>query len=98
MDNRRFHRVVHDARATVFGPGRDWPCQLHDLSLKGCLLEAGTDWQLDPEQTYRVSIWLALDIEIGWTPGRSISTAAMPDSDASASTSRARPSCVGCWI
>lgn len=65
MENRRFHRVVHDARATVFGPGRDWPCQLHDLSLKGCLLEAGSDWQLDPEQTYRVSIWLARDIEIG---------------------------------
>ncbi len=65
QDKRQFHRVVHDARATVFGPGQDWPCQVHDLSLKGCLLEAGEDWQLDPAQTYKVSIWLARDIEIG---------------------------------
>lgn len=65
MDKRRYHRVVHDARATVFGPGQDWPCQVHDLSLKGCLLEAVDDWQLDPGQAYRVSIWLARDIEIG---------------------------------
>lgn len=65
MDNRRFHRVMHDARATLFGPGRDWPCRLHDLSLKGCLLEAEGDWQLDPLETYHISIWLARDIEIG---------------------------------
>lgn len=65
QDKRQFHRVVHDARATVFGPGQDWPCQVHDLSLKGCLLEAKTDWQLEALQTYRISIWLARDIEIG---------------------------------
>lgn len=63
-ERRDFHRVVHDARATVFASSRDWPCQLHDISLRGCLLEARDDWQLEPGQTYRISIWLARDIEI----------------------------------
>lgn len=64
-DKRRFHRVLHDARATVFSAEGDWPCQLHDLSLKGCLLIARADWQLDPAQTHHISIWLGRDVEIG---------------------------------
>lgn len=64
QERRNFHRVLHDARATVFAPGQDWPCQLHDVSLKGCLLEARGDWQLEPGQVYRISIWLARDVEI----------------------------------
>lgn len=64
QERRNFHRVLHDARATVFALERDWPCQLHDVSLKGFLLEARDDWQLAPDEVYRVSIWLARDIEI----------------------------------
>ncbi len=64
QDRRRFHRVLHDARARVFSAEGEWPCQLHDLSLKGCLLVANTDWQLNPRQTYQVSIQLGRDVKI----------------------------------
>ena len=64
-EQRHFHRVAHDAKARLSSPGQDWPCMVCDLSLKGCLLQTPVDCRLDPQQTFRVAITLAEDVEIG---------------------------------
>lgn len=64
MEKRHFHRVGHDARATLFAPGHDWSCRVLDLSLKGCLLEATETWRLEEAQTYPLCIWLGRDVVI----------------------------------
>ncbi len=63
-EQRHYHRVVHDARATLFTSAGDRPCRLRDLSLKGCLLEAQADWHLNPNATYRLAVWLAPDLQM----------------------------------
>ena len=39
MDKRHFHRVGHDARATLRDGERLISCKVFDISLKGCLME-----------------------------------------------------------
>ncbi len=63
-NKRKFNRVTHDARATLSTPERTWPCTVEDISLKGCMVSLPTNWTLDPNITYRLSIHLSYAIHI----------------------------------
>lgn len=63
-EKRHFHRVAHDARATLTFAGLAWSCTVEDLSLKGCLVELAQPRQLDPAQVYHLSIHLTYSIHI----------------------------------
>lgn len=64
QERRDLYRVLHDARSTAFAPGRDPPCQRHDVSLQGQRLEGRSDGQLGPGQGDRISIRPARNVEI----------------------------------
>jgi len=49
-ERRRFQRIAFDASTQLSQGERHWSMQLHDLSLKGLLLECPADWDADPEQ------------------------------------------------
>jgi len=63
-EKRYFHRVGHDARATLSLDERTWQCTVEDLSLKGCLVELAENWALDPDGLYKLSIHLTYSIHI----------------------------------
>jgi hypothetical protein len=63
-DKRRFHRVGHDALATLSLAGQAWACKLQDLSLKGCLVSLDLPLAIDPGQIYALSIHLTYAIRI----------------------------------
>ena len=64
QDKRHFHRVAHDARATLSFSGTAWTCTVQDLSLKGCLVRLAYEWPVDPQQTYHLSVHLTDLIKI----------------------------------
>lgn len=64
MDKRRFHRVGHDARATLTSHGKAWACVVEDLSLKGCMVRLAEEWPVDAAQHYGLSIHLTYSIHI----------------------------------
>lgn len=64
-ERRHFHRVAHDARATLSYAGRAWSCTVQDLSLKGCLVRLLTEWPVDPRQAYHLTIHLTDELSIG---------------------------------
>lgn len=76
MEKRQFHRVAHDARATLSAHGRAWSATVEDLSLKGCLVQLDEDWQLSPQEPYHLSIHLtpvikiAMQVELAHQEGR----------------------------
>lgn len=43
-EQRRFTRIPFDAAAVLARDGREWRCELIDLSLKGALVEKPDDW------------------------------------------------------
>ncbi|TCJ15337.1 PilZ domain-containing protein [Parasulfuritortus cantonensis] len=63
-EKRHFHRVAHDARATLTSAGRAWSCLVEDLSLNGCLVDLTEPRLLDPGQIYHLSIQLTYAIRI----------------------------------
>jgi hypothetical protein len=65
MDKRHFHRVAHDARATVTNGGQPIPATVLDLSLKGCLVEFREGARaLSAERDYEIRIHLGEGVEI----------------------------------
>jgi len=63
-EKRHFHRVAHDARATLSLFGAAWTCTVQDLSLKGCLVRLAQARPLDPRQTYHLTVHLTDLIKI----------------------------------
>jgi len=63
-EKRHFHRVGHDAAATLSHAGRAWPCTVEDLSLKGGMVKLAEASPLDPDQTYTLRIHLSHSIHI----------------------------------
>lgn len=49
-ERRRFQRIAFDASTQLSQGTQHWAVQLHDLSLKGLLVDCPTDWNADPEQ------------------------------------------------
>jgi hypothetical protein len=63
-EKRHFHRIAHDAPATLFHKDDSFPCKILDLSLKGCLIELDADRPLDPDYIYELRIDLSGTVRI----------------------------------
>lgn len=64
QEKRHFHRVAHDARATLTNASHAWSCLVEDLSLNGCLVDLAEPRVLDPGQIYHLNIHLTYSIHI----------------------------------
>lgn len=64
IEKRYFHRVGHDAPATLSHGTDTWPGTVEDLSLKGCMVKLASDWPVDPDATYHLDIHLSYAIRI----------------------------------
>lgn len=67
QDHRHFHRVAHDAPASLSDGGGERPGRILDLSLKGCLLELGAGTDPAPGRDYQIAIHLGAGIDIAMT-------------------------------
>ena len=63
-DRRRFQRFAFDAETELVQDQRRWPVTLHDLSLKGLLVDRPEHWDADPTQPFEAKIRLADDAEV----------------------------------
>jgi len=63
-EKRRFHRVAHDAWASLQHGGQTWACTVQDLSLKGCLLRSDTVLSLDRDKVYQLDVHLTYSNKI----------------------------------
>ncbi|WP_454254466.1 PilZ domain-containing protein [Pseudomonas sp. Marseille-Q8238] len=57
-ERRRFQRIAFDAATELAQGGQRWAVELHDLSLKGMLVEQPADWSGDPAQPFFATITL----------------------------------------
>lgn len=60
-ERRRFHRFAFDAETQLRQGDRQWPVELHDLSLKGLLVKRPADWNGDESQPFEAQIVLNQD-------------------------------------
>jgi hypothetical protein len=67
QDHRHFHRIAHDAPASVSRGGSALTGRALDLSLKGCLLEIDAADTLSMGEEYQVEIHLSDEIKIAMT-------------------------------
>ena len=63
-EQRRFTRIPFDAAATLLKDGREWPCELIDLSLKGALVREPDDWTGRTGEDYALRLQLDEDTGI----------------------------------
>ncbi|GIZ12944.1 PilZ domain-containing protein [Pseudomonas sp. NCCP-436] len=63
-DRRRFQRIDFNAPCLLVQGKRQWPVKLHDLSLKGLMVEPPGDWDADPEHPFEVHIRLGNEAEV----------------------------------
>jgi hypothetical protein len=63
-EKRHYHRVGHDARATLSLAGKTWSCTVEDLSLKGCMVELAEPWPVAAGTAYQLSVHLSYAIHI----------------------------------
>jgi hypothetical protein len=59
LDNRNFHRILYKANAMLSCEEKTWPCEVSDLSLKGCLLHFDLPWAEDMEKIYTLTLHLS---------------------------------------
>ncbi len=69
QDNRHFHRIAHDAPASIAREGVPGSLEARtlDLSLKGCLLDIGAATLPGLGDGYQVTIHLSEDVRIAMT-------------------------------
>src|SRR5690606_32868674 len=53
-----FHRIAFDAPTVIAQGERQWSAALHDISLKGLLIDTPCDWNGDPNQPFEALIEL----------------------------------------
>lgn len=58
-DNRQYHRILYKAEATLSYGEKTWPCEITDLSLKGCLLRFEFPWEENLEKIYTLTLHLS---------------------------------------
>lgn len=58
-ERRRFQRIAFDAPTEISQGTQRWEVILHDISLKGLMVERPADWQADPQQLFDVQISLS---------------------------------------
>ena len=57
-ERRRFQRIEFDAPTRLTQGTRNWNSVLHDISLKGLMVETPTDWNADTDQPFAIIITL----------------------------------------
>ncbi|MGQ7956229.1 PilZ domain-containing protein [Pseudomonas sp. SP16.1] len=57
-ERRRFHRIAFDAPTLIVQGERRWSAALHDISLKGLLVDKPQGWNGDPDQPFEAQIEL----------------------------------------
>ncbi len=50
-EQRHFHRIFYQSQATLSDESTQWPCELIDISLHGCLLHFDKAWQQNNLET-----------------------------------------------
>ncbi len=63
-DKRQFHRIFYHALATISNKDSIYPCEIIDLSLKGCLVKFKEPWTEDPETLVTLNLQLSDEISI----------------------------------
>ncbi|MBI5461003.1 MAG: FHA domain-containing protein [Gammaproteobacteria bacterium] len=63
-EQRRFTRIPFDAAAVLAKDGKEWPCELIDLSLKGALIGQPDNWNGHANEDYRLTLTLDDDVRI----------------------------------
>ena len=63
-DKRAYHRIFYNADSILSCDDKSWPCQIVDLSLKGCMLRFDAPWQENPEKIYTLTLSLSEEIKI----------------------------------
>ncbi len=63
-ERRRFQRIGFDADTELQQGEQRWPAVLHDVSLKGLLVERPAGWNARPDQPLQARIRLAEDVEL----------------------------------
>jgi len=63
-DKRHFHRIFYNANVSLTNETNSQPCQLVDISLKGCLLKFDTPWSAPLDNIYTLNLQLSDDISI----------------------------------
>ncbi|WP_339511636.1 PilZ domain-containing protein [Pseudomonas sp. RL_15y_Pfl2_60] len=58
-ERRRFHRIAFDAPTEISQGAKRWEVKLHDVSLKGLMVERPAQWQADQQQLFDVQINLS---------------------------------------
>ena len=64
QDRRRFQRIPFEADVELLEGQRRWSVQLHDLSLKGLLVDRPADWQAPVGALIQANLHLAADVEM----------------------------------
>lgn len=57
-ERRRFQRIAFDAPTVIAQGERSWTAVLHDVSLKGLMIDRPQDWNGDPDQPFEARIKL----------------------------------------
>ena len=63
-DKRRFQRFIYQSNAVLDNAGVTFECKIHDLSLKGCLLEFAESWPVATQKHYTLTMDLSDDVSI----------------------------------
>ena len=64
QNNNHFSQILHQAKAILTGASQIFPCELIDLSLKGCLLRFEAPWVEPLEEIFTLEIKLPDNINI----------------------------------
>lgn len=63
-DKRHFHRIFYNSNVTLSNESTAFPCELVDISLKGCLLRFDADWTGALEDLYSLQLVLSDEVSI----------------------------------
>lgn len=66
-ERRRFQRIPFDADIELLQGLQRWTVKLHDLSLKGLLINRPIDWEMQAETAIHACLQLAPDVEVRMT-------------------------------
>jgi hypothetical protein len=63
-ERRRFQRIAFDASTEIAQGDQRWTVELHDLSLKGLLVQRPENWSGDANQPFDASVRLSPDVYV----------------------------------
>jgi hypothetical protein len=63
-NHRNFHRIFFNAEAKLCYGENAYPCEILDLSLKGCLLNFDQGWSGESDHLYKLILKLSDEVSI----------------------------------